>query len=307
MEALGYVIESRVLGRVLMERMEGLETVEWICPAALESLRLDDATACAELRVDQGLRRVRARLVVAADGARSAVRDALGIPTRRWEYGQTAVLANVTPELAHGNTAYERFTDQGPLALLPLGPERCAAVWTRRDERVPDILALDDAGFLGALQDCFGYRLGRFVRAGARTTQPLSLTLALESVRPRVALIGNAAHTVHPVAGQGFNLGLRDVAVLAELVVEAARRGDDPGDPLLLDAYARWRRSDQRRTALFTDALARVFAFPLAPVAAARNAGLLALDLCPPARHWLARRTMGVAGRLPRLARGLPL
>lgn len=306
-EALGYVVESRVLGRILMERLADLESVEWICPAALESVTSEGTAACVELRAGGVSRTVRARLLVAADGAHSAVRAALGIPVRRREYGQSAVLANVTPERFHGNTAYERFTEQGPLALLPLGPDRCAMVWTRRDERVAEVLALDDAGFLAAIQVCFGERLGRFLRAGVRTAQPLSLTLALEPVRPRVALLGNAAHTVHPVAGQGFNLGLRDVAVLAELVVDATARGDDPGDAPLLDAYARRRRRDQRRVALFTDALVRVFAVPLAPVAAMRTAGLVALDLCPPAKHRLARRAMGIAGRLSRLDRGLPV
>ncbi len=306
-EALGYVVESREAGRVLLDRLRTLDTVEWICPAAPESLAVEDGSARVRVKEGAGVRTLRARLLVAADGAQSAVRTALDIPTRRWEYGQTAVLANVTPELAHGNVAYERFTEQGPLALLPLGPDRCALVWTRRDEEVSKVLGLDDRGFLAALQACFGDRLGRFVRVGARSAQPLALTLALEPVRPRVALIGNAAHTLHPVAGQGFNLGLRDAAVLGELIGGACARGDDPGAPAVLDAYARWRRRDQRRTALFTDALARVFALPLPPVAAARNAGLLALDLCPPARHWLARRTMGIAGRLPRLARGLPL
>ncbi len=306
-EALGYVVESRVLGRILRERLADLESVEWICPAALESVTNEGPVACAELRAGDALRTVHARLLVAADGAHSAVRAALGIPVRRWEYGQSAVLANVTPERSHGNTAYERFTDQGPLALLPLGPDRCAAVWTRRDECVAAVLALDDAGFLAAFQSCFGERLGRFLRAGVRTAQPLSLMLALEPVRARVALLGNAAHTVHPVAGQGFNLGLRDVAVLAELIVNATARGDDPGAAPVLDTYARRRRRDQRRVALFTDALVRVFAVPLAPVAAIRTAGLVALDLCPPAKHRLARRTMGIAGRLSRLARGLPV
>lgn len=306
-EALGYVVESREAGRVLLERLRTLDGVEWICPAVPESLAVEDGSARVRVKAGAGVRTLRARLLVAADGAQSAVRSALDIPTRRWEYGQSAVLANVTPELAHGNVAYERFTEQGPLALLPLGPDRCALVWTRRDEEVSKVLGLDDRGFLAALQACFGDRLGRFVRVGARSAQPLALTLALEPVRPRVALIGNAAHTLHPVAGQGFNLGLRDAAVLGELVAGACARGDDPGAPAVLEAYARWRRRDQRRTALFTDVLARVFALPLPPVAAARNAGLLALDLCPPARHWLARRTMGIAGRLPRLARGLPL
>lgn len=306
-EALGYVVPSRALGRVLMDRLATLDGVELLCPATLDGFSVHTDLVQVQLQTPGRTRAVTARLMVAADGARSAVRTALNIPTRHWEYGQTAVLANITPERSHGHVAYERFTDQGPLALLPLGADRCAMVWTRRDAEVAGVLALDDAEFLAALQACFGGRLGRLLRVGARSVQPLSLTLAREAVRARVALIGNAAHTIHPVAGQGFNLGLRDVAVLAEVVARAVAQGRDPGERAVLDAYAEWRRRDQRRVALFTDGLARIFTSPLAPVAALRNTGLLALDLCPPVKHLLTRRTMGVAGRLPRLARGLGL
>ncbi len=306
-EALGYVVPSRALGRVLMDRLATLDGVELLCPVTLDGFSVQPDLVQVRLQTDGRARAVNARLLVAADGARSAVRTALHIPTRHWEYGQTAVLANITPGRPHGHVAYERFTDQGPLALLPLDADRCAMVWTRRDAAVAGVLALNDADFLAALQTCFGGRLGRLLRVGARSVQPLSLTLAREAVRPRVALIGNAAHTIHPVAGQGFNLGLRDVAVLAEVVARAVAEGRDPGHRVVLDAYAQWRRQDQRRVALFTDGLARIFTSPLGPVAALRNAGLLALDLCPPVKHLLTRRTMGIAGRLPRLARGLGL
>jgi 2-octaprenyl-6-methoxyphenol hydroxylase len=235
------------------------------------------------------------------------VREQLGIETAQWQYDQTAVIANITPERPHANTAYERFTDTGPLALLPLHDDRCALVWTVRTSQVDALMQLDDAAFLAALQERFGQRLGRLLKVGSRQAYPLNLMRARESVRARLALIGNAAHSLHPVAGQGFNLGLRDVAALADVTVEALRDGVDIGNAAVLQRYADARRRDQRGVIAFTDGLARIFANPLASVALARNLGLIAVDLLPPCKHFLSQRTMGLAGRLPRLARGLPL
>ncbi len=317
-EALGYVAESRVLGRVLSERLAALDNVEVVCPARVASVAIgsrhvevavsmgvdanqNSATANRENRVFNG------RLVIAADGAKSMVRDLVGIHTTQWDYGQTAIIANVTPERAHANRAYERFTDSGPLALLPMSDNRCSLVWTVRHHKVDEIMALDDATFLALLQERFGQRLGAFQRVGARHAYPLSLVRAREHVRERLALIGNAAHTLHPVAGQGFNLGLRDVAALAQVLVDGVRGGRDVGELQVLQEYARWRRRDHLKVITFTDGLARVFANPLAPVRMLRNFGLLAVDTLPPIKHVLTRHTMGLAGKLPRLARGLPL
>lgn len=304
-EALGYVALGRDLGAVLGARLAGLEDVDLISPARVTGADFSDdgARVCIEAAV--GERSVGARLLVAADGAQSTLRDLLKVPTAVWEYGQTAVIANVTPERPHGHVAYERFTDSGPLALLPMSEGRCALVWTLRDDQVGTAMALDDAAFLARLQERFGQRLGRLTRVGRRSAYPLRLVRARESVRPRLALIGNAAHTLHPIAGQGFNLGLRDVAALAEVLLDAQREGRDLGDPAVLQRYADWRQGDHRRVIAFTDGLARLFASPLPPVAWARDLGLLALDLCPPAKRVFARLTMGRAGRLPRLARGL--
>ena len=245
--------------------------------------------------------------VVAADGGDSPVRQRLGFRAREWSYGQTAVIANITPGRPHQGVAYERFTDTGPLALLPMTEGRCSLVWTQRDAEVEALLALDDQAFLRALQARFGQRLGRFARVGRRASYPLRQLLVSDSVRPRLALIGNAAHTLHPVAGQGFNLGLRDVAVLAELLVEQARAGGDPGAMPLLARYRDWRRPDQNALALVTDGLVRLFSNPLLPLRLGRNLGLLGFDLLPPLKQAGARRFMGLGGRLPRLARGLPL
>jgi len=207
----------------------------------------------------------------------------------------------------HHNTAYERFTDTGPLALLPLSGERCAVVWSVRGEETPTILGWNDEEFLQHLQGRFGDRLGNFTRVGKRAAYPLALTRVREHVRQRLALIGNAAHTVHPVAGQGFNLGLRDVAALSEILVDAVRAGADIGDALTLHRYADWRRRDNQAIAAFTNGLIRIFSNDVPPLALTRNAGLIAVDLMPGVKRGFIRMTSGLAGRQPRLARGLPL
>ncbi|MBI5040698.1 MAG: 2-octaprenyl-6-methoxyphenyl hydroxylase [Gammaproteobacteria bacterium] len=305
--ALGYVALGRDLGAVLGARLAQLNDVELICPARVAGV--DFAATGAQVRIETaaGNRVLATRLLVAADGAQSTLRDLLDIPTTVWEYGQTALIANITTECAHTNIAYERFTDTGPLALLPMSENRCALVWTLRDDQVDAVMALDDAAFLARLQERFGQRLGRLTRVGQRAAYPLRLVRARESVRPRLALIGNAAHTLHPIAGQGFNLGLRDVAALAEVVLDAYREGRDIGDLAVLNRYADWRQGDHRRVIAFTDGLTRLFTNPLPPVAWVRDLGMLALDLCPPAKRIFAKLTMGRAGRLPRLARGLEL
>jgi 2-octaprenyl-6-methoxyphenol hydroxylase len=305
--ALGYVASARVLGEALMRAIERLPGVQMLAPAQLTDFKISTSGVDATLQVDGREVGHTARLLVAADGVQSSVREQLGIATRQWEYGQTAVIANVTPQCAHRNVAYERFTDSGPMALLPLPEDHCALVWTLRSQQVEEIMALDDAQFLARLQQRFGYRLGRFTKAGRRSAFPLQLLRAKESVRPRLALIGNAVHTLHPVAGQGFNLGLRDVAALAEVVIDAQRDGGDIGDDRVLKRYADWRAADQRRVVAFTDSMVRIFSQSLPPVTLLRDAGMLALDLCPPAKRWFGRLTMGRTGRLPRLARGLKL
>lgn len=306
-QALGYVIEARILGPVLGERIEASERIDLISPAQLEDIELAADVVSAQVRTGSERRTLSAGLLVAADGGRSLARQAAGIRAREWAYGQTAIIANVTPGRPHGHVAYERFTDTGPLALLPMADDRCALVWTVVDDQVEAALALDDASFLHRLQERFGDRLGRFQRVGKRSAYPLSLVRARKQTKERVVVIGNAAHSLHPIAGQGFNLGLRDVAVLAQVLVDAHRADRDMGRAAVLDEYARWRLGDQRRITTFTDGLVRVFSNSFKPLAFARNLGLVALDLLPPAKHGLARLTMGLAGRQPRLTRGLPL
>lgn len=306
-EALGYVLAARAMAPPLVDAMERADKVSLLCPARVLDVRFDSDAVRVE--VDQGGARstLSARLLVAADGGRSLVRELAGIPATRSEYGQTAVIANVTPGHPHGNVAYERFTDTGPLALLPMTGGRCSLVWSVTPEQSGEMMEWGDETFLGRLQERFGQRLGRFKRVGQRHAYPLSLVRVRDQVRPRLAVIGNAAHTIHPIAGQGFNLGLRDVAALAETLADAVAQGRDPGSPPVLEAYARWREVDQRQVMGFTDTLVRVFSNGLPPLALARNLGLLATDLVPGLKHGLARRAMGLTGRQPRLARGLPL
>lgn len=303
--ALGYVATARCIGEVLLGRLRECRDLDWIAPARVVAVSSDDIAAHVTIEEEAGQRVLNSALLVAADGGRSFVREQLALPTRQWQYGQTAIIANITPGRPHRNVAYERFTDTGPVAMLPMSEGRCALVWTVRDEQVETVMGLDDGSFLAAVQERFGQRLGTLRRVGRRAGYPLQLLRVEESVRRRVAVIGNAAHTLHPIAGQGFNLGLRDVAALVEEVMRAHRAHRDIGADSVLAAYEDWRRPEQRRVALATDGLARLFSNPLPPLRLGRNLGLLAMDLLPPARHGLARAAMGLAGRLPRLARGL--
>ena len=305
--ALGHVVTARELGHVLLDRMRQDTSLEVIAPARVVSFKDQGGEVRVEVERNGLMSTLVCRLLVAADGGNSEIRAQLGVPVQRWEYGQSAVVTNITPAKPHGNVAYERFTESGPVALLPMSEQRCAVVWTVRDEQLESVLALDDDVFLAEFQQRFGYRLGRFLRTGKRAAYPLSLLRARQSVRGRVAIIGNAAHTLHPIAGQGFNLGIRDVAALAEVVDEAYRVGRDIGAAETLAVYENWRLGEQRNVALATDGLARLFSNPLAAVRLGRNLGLLAMELLPGAKHPLARAAMGMLGRQPRLARGVPL
>ena len=307
MPALGYVVPNRALGVALMKTLQTAKNIAWLCPAEMQEIRLNPESASVTVRHNDASRTLTARLVIAADGAHSAVRAALGIEAERTEYCQSAIVTTVTAGEPHGNTAYERFTDTGPLALLPLTNNRCAVVWSAKADEVPTITGWSDAEFLAQLQDRFGDRLGAFTRLGKRTAYPLMLSRVKEQVRERLALIGNAAHTVHPVAGQGFNLGLRDVAVMAEILTDALRNGEDIGGLTALRRYADWRARDNRVTAGFTNGLIRIFSNNAFPLTFVRNAGLIAVDLLPGVKRRFVRVTSGLAGRLPRLARGLPL
>ncbi|WP_295432614.1 2-octaprenyl-6-methoxyphenyl hydroxylase [uncultured Thiodictyon sp.] len=305
--ALGYVVPARALGTAIRPALDGRPGIDLRCPARLVGLRVQGDLVALQVEDRDGLNELRSRLVVAADGGDSAVRRAQGIAVEERPYGHDALITTVTPDRPRPGWAFERFTDTGPLAMLPMTAGRWSVVWTCREQETAGLLALPDDAFLARLQGRFGYRLGRLDLAAPRRAYPLKLLLTRETIHPRLVLIGNAAHTLHPAAGQGFNLGLRDVAALAEVLAEAATRGEDPGAPAVLEAYRHWRGPDQQTTATLTDTLARLFVNPWLPLRLARNLGLLGLDLLPPARRAVARRFMGQGGRAPRLARGLGL
>ncbi|MGH8031302.1 MAG: 2-octaprenyl-6-methoxyphenyl hydroxylase [Luteimonas sp.] len=304
--ALGYTIENRLLGMALRERCATIPRLT-LCHAAVRELSPGEDAL--RIVTDQG-QQFAARLVVAADGAQSTVRSAIGIDATVSEYGQHAVVAHVDSERFHDYTAYERFTPSGPIAVLPIAEGRSAVVWTLAPTAAARALALPDEAFIAELQQAFGLRLGRFRRVGRRQSYPLTLTRSGSQSGTRAVVIGNAAQGLHPVAGQGFNLGLRDVATLAEVLADAvALQGAamDPGSGALLERYTRWRQPDRQAVIRFTDSLVRGFGQPFAPFRAARATGLLLFDLLGPVKREFARRTMGRAGRLPRLGRGLAL
>ncbi len=307
--ALGFVVINRAMGAALWQRLQE-SAVTLLAPARVVSSELKDD--CRELRCETGADAsvtVQAKLVIAADGAKSVVRESAGISATTWDYHQHALVTNVFTQRFHDYVAYERFTPQGPLALLPVSEGRVGLIWTFAPDMAEQVRDLDDAAFLDRLQQAFGFRLGRFTRVGARHLYPLSLTRADEHVAPRLAVVGNAAQSLHPIAGQGFNLGLRDAASLAEVLADAletpqAKGEFDAGDGLLLERYREWRSADRQKIVGFTDGLVRLFTQPLGVAKLARSIGLLAFDLMPAAKDALSRLSLGAAGRIPRLARG---
>ena len=309
-EALGYVVINRVLGGVLQAALRGVDGLDVFCPARIGGATLSADAASVTVDADESTVELTADLLVAADGARSTVRDMMGITAEQVCYGQRAVIGNLLPEQSLEHCAYERFTERGPLALLPVADGRAGFVWTVSESDAERVLELDDASFLQELQSEFGYRLGAFSKVGKRAGYPLVLSKAMRLTAPRAVLVGNAAHGLHPVAAQGFNLGLRDVAALCDCIADALADGGSVsaiGDASLLERYADWRRSDQKKLVDFTDGLVRLFGHSSPPLRALRNLGMLGFDLVPGVRSLFAKHTMGLAGRLPRLSRGVPL
>lgn len=310
LSALGFVVVNRVIGAALWRRLSAEPSITVLTPAKVQSMQLQPHSQRLECRTDAGMRIVEAKLAIAADGARSTLRQSAGISSSTWDYEQVALVSNVLSQHFHDHVAYERFTDAGPLALLPLTEGRLGVVWTFRPETAKEMTALSDTEFLARLQDTFGFRLGRFTRVGQRQLYPLSLTRSDEYVAERLAIVGNAAQTLHPIAGQGFNLGLRDAVSLAEVLADGLAQGAtdfDAGDGMWLQRYREWRAADRSNIVRFTDGLVRVFSQPFGPIKLLRDAGMLAFDLMPAAKDALAQLSLGAAGRVPRLARGAPL
>jgi 2-octaprenyl-6-methoxyphenol hydroxylase len=307
LEAMGYVVPNRALGRALWTQLEA-GAAQVVCPGRVLEVAAAQDEARLQIETARETISMTAKLVVAADGVHSSVREALGVAAESRDYHQSAVITTVLPKNFHDHVAYERFTADGPLALLPLEDGRCTLVMTLNNAAVATAMAWSDVEFLAELQRRFGFRLGRFIKIGRRAAYPLSLSRAQRTSAPRCAIIGNAAQGLHPVAGMGFNLGLRDVACLAELIAERVQRTPfDPGERGLLDEYDAWRAADRAGVIAFTDGLVRTFSSPLRSLRALRNLGLLAFDLMPPAKAALSRLSTGATGRVAKLARGVTL
>ena len=304
--AMGYVLPNRALGSALWSLLPS-PGIKIFCPAQVSGLAANEEAVKIEIAEAGATIAIDAKLIVAADGAQSVVRSAFGVAAEVRDYNQTAVITTVLPQRFHDNVAYERFTPEGPLALLPLDGGRCTLVLTLAKDAAQSASAWSDQEFLAEVQRRFGFRLGRFLKVGRRVPYPLSLTQSDRTSAPRCVIIGNAAQGLHPVAGMGFNLGLRDAACLAELIAENLASDADPGSAKLLSEYDAWRRADRGGVIAFTDGLVRLFSNPLSGVARLRNLGLLAFDLLPPAKSALSRLSTGGGGRVPKLARGVAL
>ena len=311
-DALGYVVETRVIGKALFEMLAAHKNIRIIAPAKLKNFDLLEKTAQITIEEDGEENQLTCKLLVAADGGDSIVRRLSGVRIKQRNYEQSAVIANVSTSKGHNNQAFERFTDSGPLALLPMAAadkeaNRYSLVWTAKNTEKEAMMKWDDETFLAELSQRFGSRAGDFINVSQRHEYPLTLMQAQEHVRHRLAIIGNAAHCLHPVAGQGFNLGLRDVAALSQVINDAVLENADIGDLATLQTYADWRKRDHVQTAMATDGLVRLFSNNILPLAALRNLGLLVVDLVPPLKKVFARHAMGFVGKLPRLGRGLKL
>ncbi len=299
---VGYVALNRHVAAAFSRQLETQNNLQLMSPAELLSFTTEDEQVSVKLHINGQPKTITTKLLVGADGTSSSVREGLGIVVKREDYGQLAVIANLTPGQPHQGRAFERFTKQGPIALLPLPENRCALVWTQTPEQAEQTLRLGDEAFLRALEARFGYRLGRFTKVGARQAFPLGLLRAENMAAQRSVIIGNAAHTLHPIAGQGLNLALRDVADLAQLLVEAG----DVGAAHLLDQFESSRRVDVNRTVLYTDGLLRLFTNASPLMGHARGAALALVDRCAPLRNLMAKQGMGLGAGRSRLARGLP-
>ena len=303
-QAFGYVVPNRVIGRVLWQALRSAQNITLAMPAQVKHATLSEDGVLLEVWRNGALERVRASVAVAADGAGSVLRASAGIEAEVEDYDQVAIVVNAATDKPNGGEAFERFTASGPLAVLPTAGGGYTVVWAVRPARAAELLALDDQAFAAELLDSFGWRVGRWTRVGRRHQYPLALSRAAQTVAGRVVLIGNAAQALHPVAGQGFNLGLRDAATLAEMLAGA---NSAPDFTELLARFAAWRAEDRQGVTKFTDGLVKLFGSDLPGLGLVRNFGLLLFDLSPTAKRALSRVSWGFAGRMPRLARGLPL
>ncbi len=295
-DALGYVIAARDIETPIAQMIDDAGITQF-CPARIECLNIDNKAIQVNLKQEEKPFKLSAKLLVGADGGQSTIRKLLEIKQHKTEYGQTAIITTVKSTKPHHNTAYERFTRSGPLALLPIDSYQSAVVWTRSHDEAKALLSTSEVEFINQLQQCFGYRLGKLSLAAKRLTFPLTLIRAEKMRGQRSVIIGNAVHQLHPVAGQGFNLGLRDVVQLAEMLIEQYKLGRDIGDANFLQTYAKTRTQDHNKVINFTNSVVKIFSNQFLPLAAIRNSGLILLDHIPVAKNLLATHAMGLSAR----------
>ncbi len=301
--ALGYVIENRYIGAELFIHLNTLRNVDFIAPAEISAITYDHVDRVTVSIEGTEKTQATTALLVVADGALSNGRELLGIQSSQTPYHQAALVTAFTSDRPHNNTAYERFAAGGPLALLPQTHDRFGVTWCVKQEEGEALAAMSDQDFIAALESVAGSAIGRIKKVGTRVLYPLSLVLAKEQVRPNVVVLGNAAHSLHPVAGQGLNMALRDVVVLTQALEEAKRRQQSLGDFAVLNRYLDLRTNDQFNTLQFSDKLTKLFTHPNAGVSLLRNTGLTLFDWLPGAKRFVARHAMGrsVSMQLPEI------
>ncbi len=299
--ALGHIVENRHTRSGLFAVASALPNLRLVAPAALTDLKLEGAGIVATLANGET---VKAKLAIAADGRESPMRELMGLGVVSWSYAQWGIVATVEHEKPHNGVAYEHFLPAGPFAILPMTGNRSSLVWTERDSIAPLMMQLDAPGFDAQIARRFGSHLGKAKAAGPRWSYPLNFHLARGYVKPRFALAGDSAHGIHPIAGQGFNLGLKDAAALSEIILDAARLGLDIGNLAVLKKYERWRRFDSLVMSFAMDGLNRLFSNDIAPLRVLRDVGMGIVDAVGPARRFFMRHAGGDVGKLPRLMKG---
>lgn len=299
--ALGYVIENRYMGKELFALLQAQPNVNYLAPAEITAVSYQQNQVTVTVQHDGTTEQVETPLLVIADGAQSQGRRLLGIAEQVTDYQQVAIVTAVTPDKPHNNVALERFTESGPLAVLPQTHNRLGLTWCLYQDRAEALMAADDETFLRELENAAGDSIGQLIKVGKRYSYPLALTLSKEQVRPNVVVLGNAAHGLHPVAGQGFNMAARDVAVLVQHLFQAREQGKSWGDFSVLNQYLQQREQDQFNTIQFSDKLTKLFSNTNPLLNIARNAGLTLFDTLQGTKRFVARHAMGrsVSTQLP--------
>ncbi len=294
----GYMLENRIIRQTLLKVLPELENATYLAPKRVEQLERNASNVHA--RLDDGLE-INAKLVIGADGRGSWVRRSANIDITKWSYDQTAIVCTVKSELPHNNVAQEHFLPNGPFAILPMPGHRSSIVWTESNRNAPVLIGLNDEDFQSELAERFGDYLGKVKVVGPRWMYPLTLQFAKRSIDTRLALVGDASHGMHPVAGQGFNMGARDACAIAELIIETKKLGLDVGAGRVLEDYDRWRHFDNHLMLASTDAIVKLFSNNIAPIRLARDIGLALVDQLPFAKKFFTRSAMGLVGELPEI------